>query len=147
MWKHPFRDILINFLFSTFKVLKVNKTSFWLVLFLMPASPCSRWPTFLKHCFVWMDNQNCCLITRTRLFKYIENFTTRKGTFQIKKSDLFHISAQNIDCGYSLEPPLWGGSNEYPQSINLIRNMKNNVYPCKPKFFYIKVGFKGVKII
>ena len=29
----------------------------------------------------------------------------------------------------------------------LIRNKKNNVYPCKPQFYYIKVGFKGVKII
>ena len=38
-------------------------------------------------------------------------------SFQIKKFDIFHISAQNIDCGYSLEPPHWGGSNEYPQSI------------------------------
>ena len=37
--------------------------------------------------------------------------------FQIKNSDIFHISAQNIDCGYSLEPPLRGGSNEYPQSM------------------------------
>ena len=27
------------------------------------------------------------------------------------------VSAQNIDCGYSLEPPRWGGSNEYPQSM------------------------------
>ena len=27
------------------------------------------------------------------------------------------------------------------------RNKKNNVYPCKPKFYYIKVGFKGVEII
>ena len=25
--------------------------------------------------------------------------------FQIKNSDIFRISAQNIDCGYSLEPP------------------------------------------
>ena len=25
--------------------------------------------------------------------------------FQIKNSDIFHVSAQNIDCGYSLEPP------------------------------------------
>ena len=25
--------------------------------------------------------------------------------------------------------------------------MKNNVYLCKPQFYYIKVGFKGVKII
>ena len=37
--------------------------------------------------------------------------------FQIKNSDIFHISAQNIDCGYSLEPPQRGGSNEYPQSM------------------------------
>ena len=26
-------------------------------------------------------------------------------------------SSQNIDCGYSLEPPRQGGSNEYPQSM------------------------------
>ena len=30
---------------------------------------------------------------------------------------IFLISAQNIDCGYSLELPHWGGSNEYPQSM------------------------------
>ena len=66
---------------------------------------------------------------------------------QIKNSDIFHISAQNIDCGYSLEPPQRGGSNEYPQSMFLSRNKKNNVYPCKPQFYFIKVGFKGVKII
>ena len=64
--------------------------------------------------------------------------------FHIKNSDIFHISAQNIDCGYSLEPPHRGGSNEYPQSLFLSRNNKNNVYPYKPQFYYIKVGFKGV---
>ena len=66
-----------------------------------------------------------------------------------KNSDIFHICAQNIDCGYSLEPP--PRSNEYQQSMFLSRNKKNNVYPCKPQFYYIKVGFKegggGVKII
>ena len=67
--------------------------------------------------------------------------------FQTKNSDILHISAQNIDRGYSLEPPPWGGSNEYPQSMFLSRNKKNNVYPCKAQFYYIKVGFKGVKII
>ena len=61
----------------------------------------------------------------------------------MKNSDIFHISAQNIDCGYSLEPPRRGGSNEYPQSMFLSKNKKNNVYPCKPQFYYIKVGFKG----
>ena len=41
----------------------------------------------------------------------------KNENFQIKSYDIFHISAQNIDCGYSLEPPHRGGSNEYPQSI------------------------------
>ena len=86
-------------------------------------------------------------ITKTRLFKYTENFTTKNWKFSDKNSDIFHISAQNIDCGYSLEPPRRGGSNEYPQSMFSSRNNKNNVYPCKPQFYYIKVGFKQVKII
>ena len=67
----------------------------------------------------------------------------KNENFQIKSSDIFHISAQNIDCGYSLEPPRRSGSNEYPQSMFLSRNKKNNVYPCKPQFYYIKVGFNG----
>ena len=60
---------------------------------------------------------------------------------------IFEISALNIDCGYSSEPPRQGVSNEYPKSMFLSRNMKNNVYPCKPQVFYIKMGFKGVKFI
>ena len=64
-----------------------------------------------------------------------------------KNFDIFHISALSIDCGYSLEPTRRGGSNEYPQSIFLSRDRKNNVYPCKPQFYYINVGFKEVNII
>ena len=76
------------------------------------------------------------------------NFLPSKNeNFQIKNSNIFHISARNIGCGYSLEPPWRGGSNEYPQSMFLRRNKKNNVYPCKPQFYYTKMGFKGVKII
>ena len=87
-------------------------------------------------------------ITKTCLFKYTGHFTTKQNeNFQIKSSDIFQVSPQNIDCGYSLEPPRRGGSNEYPQSMFLSRNKKNNVYPCIPQFYYIKVGFKGVKII
>ena len=57
-------------------------------------------------------------ITKTRLFKYIENFTTLKiENFQIKNPDIFLISAENIDCRYSLELPRRGSSNEYPQSM------------------------------
>ena len=61
-------------------------------------------------------------ITKTHIFKYIENFTTKKmKNFQMKNSGSFQISAQNIDCGYLLEPPQRGGSNEYPQSMVLSR--------------------------
>ena len=87
-------------------------------------------------------------ITKTCLFKYTEKFITEKlKIFRQKNSNIFHISSQNIDYGYSLEPSRRGGSNEYPQSMFLSRNKKNNVYPYKPQFYYIKVGFKGVKII
>ena len=66
--------------------------------------------------------------------------------FHIKNSGIFHISAQNIDCVYSLEPPRRGGSNEYPQSMFLSRNNKIMYIPVNPSYC-IKVGFKGVKII
>ena len=53
----------------------------------------------------------------------------------MKYSGSFHISPQNIDCGYLLEPPRQGGSNEYPQSMISSRNKKIKVYPCKPQFY------------
>ena len=58
-------------------------------------------------------------ITKTCLY----NFDPFKPHFYIVKLGftgvyiIFLISAQNIDCGYSLEPPCRGGSNEYPQSM------------------------------
>ena len=98
-----------------------------------------------KICF---SNFHLLPITKTRLFQYVENFISKNWKFSDKKnSDIFNISAQNIDCEYLLEPPRRGSSNEYPQSMFLSRNKKNNVYPCKPQFYYIKVGFEGVKII
>ena len=35
-----------------------------------------------------------------------------ENQFQLKNFDIFLIFAQNIDCGYTLEPPRRGGSNE-----------------------------------
>ena len=44
------------------------------------------------------------------------------------------IYAQNIDYGYTLEPPHLGGSNEYPQSMFSSKN-KNKMYtPVNPRF-------------
>ena len=94
---------------------------------------------------------------KTRQFKYmyIETFTAQNRKFSDKKSDIFHISAQNIDCGYSLEPPRRGGSNGLDEAVLTsthklcfwAETRKIMYAPCKPQFDYIKVGFKGVKII
>ena len=59
------------------------------------------------------------IITKTCLYY----FNPLKPHFYIVKLGftgvyiIFLISAKNIDCGYSLEPPRRGGSNEYPQSM------------------------------
>ena len=69
-------------------------------------------------------------IKKTSYSNILKILPPKNENFQIKSSDIFHTSAQNIDCGYSLEPPRRGGSNEYPQSMFLSRNKKDNVYPC-----------------
>ena len=49
----------------------------------------------------------------------------KNDNFQMKFFYIFLIFAQNIDCGYTLEPPQRGGSNEYPQSMFWSKNKKN----------------------
>ena len=57
----------------------------------------------------------------------------------------FLFLLQNIDCGYSLEPPRRGGSNEYPQSMFWSKNKKN------VKIFLLKIfifhNFKSLCIL
>ena len=79
---------------------------------------------FLKH----YENKPIQIYRKFRLQK-LKIFGQRKN------SDIFRISAQNIDCGYSLEPPQRGSFNKYPQSMFSSRNKKNNIYPCKPQFY------------
>ena len=94
-------------------------------------------PISSKAVLKWMDIiyfiDMTRFITKTRLFKYIETFTSKNWKISDKKN-LWYFLYQ-------------GGSNEYPQSMFWAKNKKNNVYPCKPQFYFIKVGFKGVKII
>ena len=95
----------------------------------------------------YLETNKFCHYENTPIQIYRKFHLQKTENFQIKISAIFHISVQNLDCGYSLELPWRGGSNEYPQYMFLSRNKKNKVYPCKPQFYYIKVGFKGVKII
>ena len=65
---------------------------------------------------------------------YRKSLTPKNENFQIKNANIFLISAQNLDCGYSLEPPRRGGSNEFQQSMFLSRNKKIMYTPVNPSF-------------
>ena len=71
--------------------------------------------------FSYLCDRFCSSICITKTCLY--NFDPLKPHFYIVKLGftgvyiILIISAQKIDCGYSLEPPLQGGSNEYPQSM------------------------------
>ena len=76
---------------------------------------------FTLYFYINIYNIHTRLQIITKTCQY--NFDPLKPHFYIVKLGftrvyiIFLISVQNIDCGYSLEPPRRGGSNEYPQSM------------------------------
>ena len=66
----------------------------------------------------------------TEIFKVVK----KMKIFSRKNLIFFLIFAQNIDCGYTLEPPRRGCSNEYPQFMFWIKNKKNRYTPAYPSF-------------
>ena len=82
-------------------------------------------------------------ITKT----YLYNFDPLKPHFHIVKLGftgvyiIFLISAQNIDYGYSLEPPRRGGSNEYPQSMFWADIWKISDFFYPKNFMFLEVKF------
>ena len=75
-----------------------------------------------------------------------EFYHQKMKNFRCRILVVFIFSAQNIDCGYLLEPPRRGGSNEYPQSMYWSRNKKNKVYPYKPPVLYKMWGLRGSRL-
>ena len=65
----------------------------------------------------------------TEIFKVVKMDNFSRFFFHI-----FLIFVQNIDCGYKLEPPRRGGSNEYPQFMFWSKNKKNSYTPANPSF-------------
>ena len=86
--------------------------------------------------------------------------------------DILNILVQNIDSGYTFEPPHQSGSNEYPQSMfwklrknciplqtpvllytihgyvflsdDIRKTCPCSVYPLKPHVYIAKLGYAGV---
>ena len=76
--------------------------------------------------------------------QYTEIFSAVKiENFSRKILIFFFNFAQNINCGYTLEPPRRGGSNEYPQSMFWSKNKKNRFTPAYPSFAIQKWGSRG----
>ena len=71
------------------------------------------------------------------IFKVIKN-----ENFPLKNFDIFLIFAQNIDCGYTLEPPHRGGSKE---SMFWRKNKKNRYTPAYPSFYAPTPNFEEVE--
>ena len=69
-----------------------------------------------------------------KLAEYIF-FSCKNENSKKKKNDIFNHLAPNIDCWYMLEPPLQGGSNEYPQYMFWEKNNTNRYTPTNPSFF------------
>ena len=101
----------------------------------------------VKHVFQYLAllrySLNSVIHYENTPMQYTKKNCCKNEKFHWINLDIFLIFAQNIDCGYSLEPPRRGGSNEYPQSMFW---SKNRYTPAYPSFFYIKVGLKGVYI-
>ena len=91
---------------------------------------------------LYSDRLPCFLIFACiiQILKHYENmpmqYTEIFSPVKIEKihGNIFDIFAQNIDCGYTLEPPRRGGSNEYPQSMFWSKNKKNRYTPAYHSF-------------
>ena len=74
-----------------------------------------------RHLFLWLVWCTCGWDTVKQIFIYFIKAPDKALFFQ-KKIDIFLILHKNICCGYSLEAPLRGASNEYPQYMFSSRN-------------------------
>ena len=106
----------------------------------------------LQPIIVGSDNDPCFILLQRQVWKLRLSHCIRKTCpcnvyplephFYIAKLGyagvylFFLFLLQNIDCGYSLEPPQRGGFNVYPQSMFWSKNKKNiKIFLMKFSFF------------
>ena len=90
---------------------------------------------------MWQDGSDVTLAIDHRCKTTSGNYINENIHPLILKTGV-HFS-QNIHCGYTLEPPRRGGSNEYPQCMFWIKNKKNSYTPANPSFSIEKWGIRG----
>ena len=92
-----------------------------------PAHPCNLIRVFTGHSVGSQVSKMSSTLWKHAYSNMFKISPPKNWKFLDKNSNIFHISAR-------------GSSNEYPQSMCLSRNKKNNVYPCKSQF---KLGLWG----
>ena len=99
-----------------------------------------------RNCAPWRCWSDC-VNAQADLKTYLYNFDPLKPPFYIVKLGLQGYTLfilfllKNIDCGYSLELPRWGGSNEYPQSMFWIEIWKISDIFFSENFQFLVVKF------
>ena len=89
----------------------------------------------------WVCSDNFTFITKTCPCNAKIFFQQSNLKLSLEKNDIFDIAAENIDCGYTLEPPHQARSNGYQQSMFWIKNKKKIGIPLhNPLLLYKKGG-------
>ena len=106
----------------------------YLCTFLPDTDNCPSWVSRREKMFHDHPQKTCCTLRKHAYSNTLIILQPKKENFQIEKFYIFHIPAQNIDCGHSLEPPQRGGSNKYPQSMLFSKIRKIICTPVNPSF-------------
>ena len=100
----------------------------------MPCIDCTAVRADLSHRYPYTSRRHNFTLRKHAHSNILKILSPKNEKNQIKNSNIFHVSAQNIDCEYSLEPPRWGGSNEYSQSVFWWEIRKIMYTPVNPSF-------------
>ena len=104
---------------------------YWFLFFYASALTYSRSIIFLLRITCKRFSRTC----RNDHYENMQRFLKfKKMKIFSRKILIFFFFAQNIDCGYTLEPPRRGGSNEYQHSMFWSKNKKNRYTPAYPSF-------------
>ena len=99
-------------------------------------------PTLRRWSCIWAASPGAEDTLTLRKYAYsniLKILQPKKENFQIKDSDILHNPAQNIDCGYSLEPPQTFLLNSH---LN-IHNTDHNLFFSKHEGVYGDRGWGG----
>ena len=82
-----------------------------------------------KHTYIILTPLNPILCSKTGVYRDIHYFS---------------YFCSKTDYGYSLEPPLWGGSNEYPQSMFWAEIWKTLDFFYRPVHYFFQFLLKNI---